>query len=57
MANWLNQALKENDPLKGLVGRRLDHYNNLKAGNPTFYNGWINRLNDLKKYCEILSAS
>lgn len=58
-ANWYNLSTKENDPLKALVGRRLEHYNSISSKNPTlqvFYKGWINRLNDLKKYCEILST-
>lgn len=58
-ANWYNLSHKENDPLKALVGRRLDHYNQIASRNTSlkgFYNGWINRLNDLRKYCEILSS-
>lgn len=55
-ANWYNLSTKENDPLVGLMGRRLQHYNNLKTNLPQYYNGWINRLNDLRKYVTILQA-
>lgn len=59
-ANWYKLSAKENDPLKALVGRRLEHYNLISTKNPTlqaFYKGWINRLVDLKKYCEILNTN
>lgn len=55
--NWHSLAIKEKDPTKVLLGLRDAHYTNLKAGRPDlrkFYNGWINRLNDLKKFCQIL---
>lgn len=58
-ANWYNLGAKENDPLKALMGRRLDHYNQL-GKNPKHswaYSGWINRMNDLKKYVVILQTS
>lgn len=54
---WHLAASKTKDPTKTLLGLRDSHYTNIKAGNPAlakFYKGWINRLNDLKKYCEIL---
>jgi lysozyme family protein len=58
--NWHLTATKTKDPVKTLLGLRDMHYTNLKAGNFTKYgkqyNGWINRLNDLKKYCAILAA-
>lgn len=55
---WHLVASKTKDPTKSLLGLRDAHYTNIKAGNPTlanvYYKGWINRLNDLKKFCEIL---
>jgi len=56
--NWHLTAIKEKDPVKVLLGLRDAHYTNLKASDKrftVFYKGWINRLNDLKKYCEILA--
>lgn len=58
--NWHLTAKETKDPTKTLLGLRDAHYTNLKASNYSrygkFYNGWIRRLNDLKKYCEILAA-
>ena len=54
---WHKVAVKSKDPVRTLLGLRDFHYTNLKAGNPSlgkYYKGWINRLNDLKKNCEIL---
>lgn len=56
--NWYQTAKKTKDPVKNLLGLRDAHYTNLKAGRPDlikYYKGWINRLTDLKKYCEILN--
>lgn len=58
--NWHLTAIKTKDPVKTLLGLRDAHYTNLKASDTKYaksYNGWINRLNDLKKYCEILAAA
>ena len=55
--NWHLKAINEKDPTKVLLGLRDAHYTNLKAADQKyarFYNGWINRLNDLKKYVAIL---
>lgn len=52
--NWHLAAEKEKDPTKHLLGLRLEHYNKLKVTHKNVYNGWINRLNDLKKFVEIL---
>lgn len=56
---WYQTAVKTKDPTKTLLGLRDAHYTNLRAINPKFerfYKGWINRLNDLKKFVEILRA-
>lgn len=53
------KAIQTKDPVKTLLGLRDAHYTNIKAGNPKlakYYNGWINRLNDLKKYTSILAS-
>lgn len=55
--SWHLRAIKEKDPTAELLSLRLDRYNELVTKNPTlkqYYNGWINRLNDLKKYVAIL---
>lgn len=57
--SWYLASKKEKDPTAKLLSLRLDRYNQLVTDNPTlkkYYKGWINRLNDLKKYCEILST-
>lgn len=54
---WHRVARKEKDPTKALMGLRLERYNHLVTVNPTlkkYYNGWINRMNDLRKYVAIL---
>jgi hypothetical protein len=55
---WGQDSLKEKDPTKHLLGLREQHYIKLRdQGNPMHvrsYNGWMNRLNDLKKYVDIL---
>lgn len=51
---WLSTALKEKDPTMALWGLRMEHYNNLKPKMPRFYNGWVNRMNDLRKLVEII---
>lgn len=51
---WHTVSIKEKDPTKHLLGLRLEHYLSLK--NPTYLKGWLNRLNDLKKLCEIIRA-
>lgn len=56
---WRLRADQEKDPTKVLLGLRDAHYTNLKASNSHYakaYPGWINRLNDLKKYVAILQA-
>jgi hypothetical protein len=56
---WHQVAIETKDPVKTLLGLRDAHYTNLKAINFTkygrAYKGWINRLNDLKKYCVVLA--
>jgi hypothetical protein len=54
-ANWCRLTAKEKDPTASLLSLRLEHYNKLKENMPQYYNGWINRLNDLKKYIAILT--
>lgn len=56
---WHLIAIKTKDPVKTLLGLRDARYTDLKASNSAFnkyYKGWISRLNDLKKYCEILAV-
>lgn len=56
---WHLEAIKTKDPVKTLLGLRDAHYTNLLAFDQKkygrVYKGWINRLNDLKKYCTILA--
>ncbi len=55
--SWFLAASKEKDPTEKLLSLRLDRYNQLIGNSPSlkkYYNGWINRLNDLKKYVAIL---
>lgn len=54
--NWYLVAKKEKDPTAKLLSLRLDHYNTLKPKLPQYYNGWINRLNDLKKFVTIIQT-
>ena len=57
--NWYRTAVKEKDPTQSMLGLRVERYNQLVTANPTlkkYYNGWINRMNDLKKYVAILKA-
>lgn len=58
--SWHLRAEKEENPTKVLLGLRDAHYTNLKAVDFKKYGknyaGWINRLNDLKKYVAILQA-
>lgn len=56
--HWHLTAIKTKDPVKTLLGLRDARYTDLIAMNSKlkrFHKGWINRLNDLKKYCEILA--
>lgn len=56
--NWHMRAQETKDPTKTLLGLRDAHYTNLIASNSQlrrFYKGWVNRLNDLKKFSEILT--
>jgi len=51
--------LQEAPEVGGYLERRKYHYLNLVEKNPKmkkFLNGWLNRLNDLKKYLELESA-
>lgn len=51
---WADRAT---DPVTVIL-RRRQFYNSLIDKNPAlkkFYNGWINRTNDLRKYCELLA--
>jgi hypothetical protein len=58
---WCRQSLQDKDPTKGLLAQRGVHYAKLKAtGDPNYtknFNGWMRRLNDLKKYVDVLRAS
>lgn len=49
---------KENPNLKDFINRRVMHYNNVIDRNSElskFRKGWLNRVVDLRKYCEILA--
>lgn len=52
---WFLQCYKDKDPAKALNQLRGAYYASLKPNDN--YNGWMNRLNDLKKYVDILRAS
>ena len=50
--------LDEGDTYKNLLARRINYYSNLVRLKPQmnkFYKGWINRVVDLRKYCDILT--
>ena len=50
--------LRESKDLKEFLEKRRMHYYQLADDNPKFHKyirGWINRLNDLKKYLDILT--
>jgi len=52
---WHRMSEKEKDPTMALLGLRQEHYASL----PTFHKfgkGWMNRLNDLRKYVEVVRA-
>ena len=52
---WLREA----KDLKEFLEKRRMHYYQLADDNPKFHkyiNGWTNRLNDLRKYLDILAA-
>lgn len=55
---WLGKALETKNPTKTLCDLRGAYYFNLVSGDRTKYGwamkGWTNRLNDLRKYCEII---
>lgn len=55
---WLGKALEARTPTKAVNDLRGGYYFNLVTENRTKYGpsmkGWTNRLNDLRKYCEIL---
>jgi lysozyme family protein len=57
---WLGKALDTKNPSKTVNDLRGAYYFDLVSFNRTKYNpfikGWTNRLNDLKKYCEILET-
>lgn len=57
---WLGKALEAKNPSKALNELRGAYYFNLVSIDRTKYSpfikGWTSRLNDLKKYCEILEA-
>ena len=52
---WLLTALKEKAPVDKLLELRKEHYLKLPTYN-IYGRGWIRRLNDLRKVCEIYSA-
>lgn len=49
---WLDAALKQNNPVKALLDARVAHD---IANSPKYaLKGLLNRINDLRKYCDIL---
>ena len=53
---WLNES---NDP-KEIIRARREHYYRISASNPSlkkFMRGWLNRINDLHKYSDILNET
>lgn len=56
--NRAKSWLKEAKDYKDILEKRRIHYYKLIDDNPKFrkyLNGWLNRLNDLHKYCDILA--
>lgn len=56
---WYKPVMQEKDPASALLAKRGVHYATLKAQSSEHagnYNGWMNRLNDLKKYVAVLRA-
>jgi hypothetical protein len=53
--SWFLQSYKEKDPAKALNALRGSFYSAKKDNSN--YGGWMNRLNDLKKYVDVLRAS
>jgi hypothetical protein len=55
---WLGKALENKNPVKVVNDLRGAYYFNLVSANKDkygwAYKGWSNRLNDLRKYCEIV---
>lgn len=52
--------LKGSKDIKEFIQKRVDHYTLLARNDPKlkpFLNGWLNRVNDLKKYIDIQSSS
>jgi hypothetical protein len=57
---WYRSGMsKKVDPTLEVLSQRQAHYNRLKgqAEYSANYNGWMRRLNDLKKYVEILRTA
>jgi hypothetical protein len=57
---WFRKGLdKKVDPALEVLSQRQAHYNRLKSDpeHAKNYNGWMRRLNDLKKYVEILRTA
>lgn len=56
---WYSQVekAKAKDPVKAHLGFREKYYFDLKSEHKKYqvnYNGWMNRVNDLKKYVDVL---
>lgn len=54
---WYKPLMNEKDPALALLAKRGVHYASLRSSQPQNYNGWMNRLNDLKKYVAVLRAA
>ncbi len=58
---WLGKGLENKNPTKTVLDLRGAHYFNLVSENRMKYGpnykGWMNRLNDLRKYCEVLEQA
>lgn len=59
--SWWLKSKEAKDPLKAFLGFREKHYFDLVSANRPKYgksfNGWMNRLNDLKKYVDVLRTA
>ena len=54
---WVQQTVDRNEDYKYLLNLRTIHYLNIIQKNPVlakYKKGWLNRVNDLKKYVDIL---
>jgi hypothetical protein len=56
---WMRSVwtLDPKEQSRSIIRYREEHYANLKKSQPENYRGWLNRVNDLKKYVAVLRAA